>query len=41
LYLTKIQEREEGGTPDIVGCVRAGLTMQLKNAVGADVIMRA
>lgn len=38
-YLTKVHEREEGGTPDIVGCIRAGLTFQLKNTVGPAVIM--
>jgi selenocysteine lyase/cysteine desulfurase len=38
-YLTKIHEREEGGTPDIVGCIRAGLTFQLKAAVGPALIM--
>jgi selenocysteine lyase/cysteine desulfurase len=38
VYLNKIQEREEGGTPDIVGCIRAGLAFQLKNAVTTEVI---
>ena len=32
--------REEGGTPSIVGSIRAGLAMQLKEAVGSDRIMR-
>ena len=30
--------REEGGTPDIVGSIRAGLVFQLKAAVGAEAI---
>ncbi len=30
--------REEGGTPAIVGAIRAGLVFQLKQAVGADLI---
>src|SRR5947209_18726186 len=30
--------REEGGTPDIVGSIRAGLVFQLKQAVGVAVI---
>ncbi|XP_070553700.1 LOW QUALITY PROTEIN: uncharacterized protein [Ptychodera flava] len=38
-YLQQIEMREEGGTPDIVGSIRAGLVFQLKEAVGADVIM--
>ena len=29
-YLLKIEEREEGGTPAIVGCIRAGLAFQVK-----------
>ena len=31
--------REEGGTPEIVGSIRAGLAMQLKEAVGSCQIM--
>ena len=38
-YLKEVEMREEGGTPSIVGAVRAGLAMQLKEAVGSDVIM--
>jgi selenocysteine lyase/cysteine desulfurase len=34
-YLPDIEHREEGGTPDIVGAIRAGLVFQLKDAVGA------
>jgi selenocysteine lyase/cysteine desulfurase len=37
-YLTDPEHREEGGTPDILGSIRAGLVFQLKEAVGADVI---
>ncbi len=33
-YLTHVEHREEGGTPDIVGSIRAGLVFQLKEAVG-------
>ena len=35
-YLSDIEHREEGGTPDIVGSIRAGLIFQLKEAVGVD-----
>ena len=38
LYLDDIEMREEGGTPDIVGSIRAGLVFQLKEAVGVDAI---
>ena len=34
-YLEDIAQREEGGTPDIIGSIRAGLVFQLKEAVGA------
>ena len=37
-YLDDIEHREEGGTPDIVGSIRAGLVFQLKQAVGVDQI---
>eukprot|EP00730_Choanoeca_flexa_P019985 TRINITY_DN9770_c0_g2_i1.p1 TRINITY_DN9770_c0_g2~~TRINITY_DN9770_c0_g2_i1.p1 ORF type:complete len:585 (+),score=89.16 TRINITY_DN9770_c0_g2_i1:220-1974(+) len=37
-YIACIEEREEGGTPDIVGSIRCGLVFQLKATVGADVI---
>jgi selenocysteine lyase/cysteine desulfurase len=33
-YSTDPHSREEGGTPDIVGSIRAGLVFQLKEAVG-------
>jgi selenocysteine lyase/cysteine desulfurase len=38
-YLDVIEEREEGGTPDIVGAIRAGLVFQLKQAVGEATIL--
>jgi selenocysteine lyase/cysteine desulfurase len=34
-YLEDIEHREEGGTPAIVGSIRAGLVFQLKDAVGS------
>jgi selenocysteine lyase/cysteine desulfurase len=37
-YLADIEHREEAGTPDIVGSIRAGLVFQLKGAVGEDTI---
>ncbi|HBW84318.1 MAG TPA: aminotransferase [Gammaproteobacteria bacterium] len=39
-FLTDPQRREEGGTPDIVGAVRAGLVFKLKQEVGAYRIER-
>lgn len=38
VYVNKIHIREESGTPNIVGCIRAGLVFQLKNAVGEELI---
>jgi len=38
-YLPDIVAREEGGTPSILGAIRAGLVFQLKDAVGVDTIM--
>lgn len=38
-YLYNLEEREEGGTPDIVGSIRCGLVFRLKEAVGHQVIM--
>jgi selenocysteine lyase/cysteine desulfurase len=35
-YLSDIEEREEGGTPEIIGAIRAGLAFQLKEAVGSE-----
>jgi selenocysteine lyase/cysteine desulfurase len=37
-YLDDPVHREEGGTPAIVECIRAGLVFQLKEAVGVEVI---
>ncbi|MEO6205487.1 MAG: aminotransferase class V-fold PLP-dependent enzyme [Mycobacteriales bacterium] len=37
-YLTDPVAREEGGTPDIIGAIRAGLVFQLKEAVGTELI---
>lgn len=37
-YLDDIEHREEGGTPSIIGAIRAGLVFQLKEAVGAELI---
>jgi selenocysteine lyase/cysteine desulfurase len=41
VYLDDPVTREEGGTPDIVGSIRAGLVFQLKQAVGVPVIRAA
>jgi selenocysteine lyase/cysteine desulfurase len=38
VYLGDVEHREEGGTPSIIGAVRAGLVFKLKHEVGADVI---
>lgn len=38
VYLSDVVQREEGGTPDIVGIIRAGLIFQLKDKVGAATI---
>ena len=37
-YLLNHEEREEGGTPDIIGSIRAGLVFQLKEAVSPETI---
>ncbi|VDM23136.1 unnamed protein product [Hydatigera taeniaeformis] len=39
VYLKDVEEREEGGTPAIVESIRAGLVMQLKEAVTSEVIV--
>ncbi|XP_062513772.1 uncharacterized protein LOC134189497 isoform X2 [Corticium candelabrum] len=39
-YLQEHEMREEGGTPNIVGCIRAGLAFQLKEAIGTEIINR-
>jgi selenocysteine lyase/cysteine desulfurase len=38
VYLDDPIAREEGGTPDIIGAIRAGLVFQLKQAVGVPLI---
>ncbi|EGZ21995.1 hypothetical protein PHYSODRAFT_490065 [Phytophthora sojae] len=38
-YLKDTVEREEGGTPDILGSIRLGLAFALKQRVGAKTIM--
>jgi selenocysteine lyase/cysteine desulfurase len=37
-YLGDVEQREEGGTPDIIGAIRAGLVFAVKRAVGDSVI---
>lgn len=37
-YHDLVEEREEAGTPDIVGSIRAGLTFHVKELVGAEAI---
>jgi len=37
-YLDDVERREEGGTPNIVGAIRAGLVFALKEAVGTETI---
>jgi selenocysteine lyase/cysteine desulfurase len=37
-YFDDPEQREEGGTPQIIGAIRAGLVFALKDAVGWDVI---
>ena len=39
-YVPDIERREEGGTPAIIGSIRAGLVFQLKDAVGVEAIRR-
>jgi selenocysteine lyase/cysteine desulfurase/tRNA(Ile)-lysidine synthase TilS/MesJ len=38
-YLSNRAEREEGGTPDILGSIRLGLALELKQRVGTKNIM--
>ena len=38
-YLGNLEEREEAGTPDIIGAIRCGLVMRLKEAVGVGAIL--
>ena len=37
-YNYNIEIREEGGTPDIIGCIRAGLVFQLKESLDLNYI---
>ena len=37
-YVDDVERREEGGTPNIVGAIRAGMVFALKEAVGTDTI---
>lgn len=37
-YIEDHAHREEGGTPDIIGSIRAGLVFQLKDTVGTKII---
>ena len=39
-YTSIIEEREEGGTPDIIGSIRCALVFKLKQDVGASLISR-
>ena len=39
-YLPRIEDREEGGTPNIIGDIRAALVMIAKDALGQDFITR-
>ncbi|MCP5088334.1 MAG: aminotransferase class V-fold PLP-dependent enzyme [Rhodobacteraceae bacterium] len=39
-YHSRIEEREEGGTPNIVGDIRAALVLIVKDALGQDFITR-
>ncbi|MCF6356736.1 MAG: aminotransferase class V-fold PLP-dependent enzyme, partial [Draconibacterium sp.] len=39
-YLSDIEHREEGGTPDIVGAIRAGLVFDLRDKIGAQKISK-
>lgn len=40
-YISDIEHREEGGTPDIIGAIRTGLAFELKENVGAKIIANA
>jgi hypothetical protein len=39
-YVEDVERREEGGTPNVVGAIRAGMVFALKGAVGPDTIRR-
>lgn len=38
IYVDKIEEREEAGTPNILGDIRAGLAFKLKRQIGEETI---
>ena len=39
-YTEELSHREEGGTPNVVGVIRAGLAIELKERIGTDKIRR-
>ncbi|KAH9141845.1 hypothetical protein AeRB84_014021, partial [Aphanomyces euteiches] len=39
-YVNHIEEREEGGTPDIIGSIRLGMAFQIKQRTGTTTIMQ-
>lgn len=38
IYVSNLERREEAGTPDIIGDIRAGAVIALKQAIGSDEI---
>ena len=38
-YVSKVEEREEGGTPAIIESIRSGLVMLTKETIGIETIM--
>lgn len=40
-YLENVEEREEGGTPDILGSIRLGLVFQMKQRLGCVEVSKA
>ena len=40
IYLENPEEKEEAGTPEIVGSIRLGLVFELKSRIGASFIMK-
>ncbi|EER07280.1 conserved hypothetical protein [Perkinsus marinus ATCC 50983] len=40
-YLDDFEEREEAGTPDILGCIRAGIVYHLHRTIGIEKIAAA
>ncbi|MBK6870361.1 MAG: aminotransferase class V-fold PLP-dependent enzyme [Kineosporiaceae bacterium] len=40
VYVADVERREEAGTPDIVGSIRAGLVFRLRQEVGVEAIRR-